>query len=87
MKGYVYILRDRGGKFYIGSTTDVSRRIKQHNNQHTQTTRNMDNPELVLIQPYESLEMARRIEKKIKYLKRKDYIEKMVSSGYIKLKA
>jgi hypothetical protein len=47
----------------------------------------MDNPELVLIQPYESLEMARRIEKKIKYLKRKDYIEKMVSSGYIKLKA
>ncbi len=40
---------------------------------------------LVLKQNYSSLETARKIERKIKKLKRKDYIEKMVKEGYIGL--
>ena len=84
-KGYVYILKDRNRKFYVGSTDDLGRRFKQHKNGHTQTTRNMNDLEIVLKQEYESLKLARKIELKIKKLKRKDYIEKMINDGYIRI--
>lgn len=84
-KGYVYILKDKDGKFYVGSTDNLERRLKQHKNGHTQTTRNMDNFEIVLKQEYDSLNLARKIELKIKKLKRKDYVEKMVNEGYIRI--
>lgn len=45
----------------------------------------MINPVLVLSQEYKSLKMAREIEKRIKKLKRKDYIEKMIADGFIKI--
>ncbi len=85
MKGFVYILKDEKGKFYVGSTTDIKRRLQQHGNAHTQTTRRMQNPQIVLMQKYDTLKIARVIERKIKNLKRKNYIEKMVNDGYIKL--
>ena len=86
MKAFVYILKDEKGRFYIGSTNDLERRMIQHKIGHTQTTRNMNNPSLVLSQEYETLQIARIVEKKIKKLKRKDYIEKMIFDGYIKIK-
>ena len=85
MKGFVYLLKDQNGRFYIGSTVDVARRLAQHKNGHTQTTRNMVNPVLVLAQEYESLEVAKKVEKKIKKLKRKDYLERMVQDGKINI--
>jgi len=85
MKGYVYILKDDKGKFYIGSTDDIGRRLYQHSRNHTHTTHRMKEPKLVLSQEYENLWTARKIERKIKKLKRKDYVEKMVSDGYIKI--
>ncbi len=86
MKAFVYILKDEKGKFYVGSTSDLIRRLKQHEKKHTQTTRNMDKPKMVFSQEYPSLDIARKIERKIKLLKRKDYIEKMIINGYIKIK-
>ncbi len=85
MNGFVYILRDDNHRFYIGSTSDIKRRVKAHNNGHTQTTRNMTNPTLVLVQEYATLNDARNIERRIKKLKRKDYIENMIKVGYIKM--
>lgn len=86
MKGYLYILQDKKMKFYIGSTSDINRRIKQHNAGHTQTTRNMEMPKLVLLQEYQTISEARKIEQKIKNLKRKDYIQKMIDEQFIKIK-
>ena len=85
MSGFVYILKDEKGKFYIGSTIDIKRRIKAHQNGHTQTTHRMVNPILVFTQKYDTLGQARGIERKLKKLKRKDYIEKIVKEGYIKV--
>ncbi len=84
-QAYVYILKSNSGKFYIGSTDNLERRLHQHSTGHTQTTRNMESFTLVFKQSYTSLEVARKIERKIKKLKRKDYIEKMIKEGYIKL--
>lgn len=85
MKACVYILQDENGKFYVGSTIDVEKRLKQHFAGHTQTTRNMKNPKLVMKQEVDSLIIARKIETRLKKLKRKDYIEKIVVDGYIKI--
>ena len=86
MPAYLYILKDCKNKFYIGSTIDLRRRLVQHKNGHTQTTRNMEEPKLVLNQKYRSLGEARFVERKLKKLKRKDYIEKMIHDGYIRIK-
>ncbi len=86
MEGFVYILEDDQGKFYIGSTTDIERRFAQHTSGHTQTTRRMGRLTLRLVQKYDTLEQARSVEKSIKKLKRKDYIKKMVDEQYIKIK-
>ena len=86
MSAFVYILKDENNKFYIGSTDNLKRRIRQHYSGHTQTTDRMKNFVLVLSQKYKNLKMAREIEKRIKKLKRKDYIEKMVEDGHIKIR-
>ena len=85
MKGIVYILKDTNGKFYVGSTENIERRLKQHSLGYTQTTHNMKSPELIFCQKYNSLETARQVERKIKNLKRKDYVEKIIKDRYIKL--
>ncbi|TSC54684.1 MAG: Uncharacterized protein LiPW30_150 [Parcubacteria group bacterium LiPW_30] len=59
--------------------------MRQHSLGHTQTTRKMKSPALVFVQEYETLQIARRVESKIKKLKRKDYVEKMVRDGYLKI--
>ncbi|MBI4155883.1 MAG: GIY-YIG nuclease family protein [Candidatus Zambryskibacteria bacterium] len=45
--GYVYILKNSKGNFYIGSTPDLSRRIKQHLSGHTHSTHRMQDLNLV----------------------------------------
>lgn len=86
IKGYVYILRDSKNTFYVGSTLNLENRLKAHLSGSTRTTKKMSYPKLVLSQEYESIMIARKIERRIKNLKRKDYLEKMVEDGYIKLK-
>ena len=85
MEGIVYFLKDEKGKFYVGSTDDLERRLYQHKIGHTQTTRRMFAPRLVFSQKYDNLEQARKIELRIKSFKRKDYIEKIIEDGYIKI--
>jgi predicted GIY-YIG superfamily endonuclease len=60
--------------------------MKQHASGHTQTTRNMQSPKLIFSQEYGSLDEARKIEKKLKSFKRKDYIDTIIADGYIKIK-
>ena len=45
----------------------------------------MENPKIVLSQEYATLEEAWKVERRIKKLKRKDYIDKMVADGYVKI--
>lgn len=85
MKGYVYILEDDNNRYYIGSSTKPIDRYKRHLSGFVFTTHRMKNPKLVFTQEYDSIEKAIKIERRLKRLKRKDYIEKIIKDGYIKM--
>lgn len=87
MASHIYILRDEKGLLYIGSTNDLERRMKQHLSGHTKTTNRMVSPRLVFSQECTTLTEARSLELKLKRMKRKDYIEKIIADGYIRLSA
>jgi len=59
--------------------------ILQHQAHHTQTTDRMGNIHLVFSQEYNTLEEAKFIERRLKKLKRKDYLQKIIDDGYIKI--
>ncbi len=81
----VYILEFETRKFYIGSTDNLERRLKQHNVGHTDSTKRLGKGKLVFKQNYPTLQAARSIEYKLRKLKRADYIAKIVQDGYIKM--
>ena len=83
---WVYILKTKSGKYYVGSTDSLDRRLQQHLVGHTPTTKRLVFESLALAQEYETLKEARLVELRIKKLKRKDYIEKMIKDGYIGIK-
>jgi len=86
MNGYVYILRSlKNYRFYIGSTVNVDSRLKMHNKGFVLSTRNSRPYKIELIQKYSTITKAKQIEYKIKKLKRRDYIEKIVRDGYIRM--
>lgn len=81
----IYILQsDKNGKYYIGSTTDLKRRIRQHQLGHTHTTKRLGKLKLVFSQDVKSLKIAREAERRIKNWKRRDFIDKIVKEGKIK---
>lgn len=83
---FVYILQNDKGNFYIGSTLKIKDRLKHHFGGYTPSTSKMGRLSLVLKQEYKTLSEARMIEKKLKKLKRHDYIERIVKDGFIKMR-
>lgn len=85
-RGFVYILKSlKNGKFYIGSTGGISKRIKQHQRGHVKATCNILPIKLEFFQEYESVNLARKVEYRLKKLKRKDYIVRIIESRKIKM--
>lgn len=65
MEFFVYIIRSSGTKkYYTGITSDIKRRLKQHNQKlsNTHTTKNLTDFELVFCQIVESRLEARKLE-------------------------
>ena len=76
---WVYILRNAStNRFYVGSTIDLRRRLKQHKSGNTRTTRVLGTKELVYTEEYATETEARNREKQIKSYKSKVYIEKLI---------
>ena len=83
---WVYILRTKSNKYYIGSTTDIQSRLVHHEKGFTPSTKSLGFEECVFKQEYKTLSEARIIERKIKNLKRRDYVEKIIKDGYIRIR-
>ena len=84
---FVYILKGRNSRFYIGSTNNLERKIREHQLGKSKYTSENLPVELVFKQEYNNLSNARKIEYKLKRLKRRDIIEKIIKEGKIKLGA
>lgn len=83
---HIYILKSlRDGRYYIGSTNDLKIRMEHHFGGHTPTTKRFGKLELVLTQEYNTLKEARSVERKLKKLKRHDYIEKIIEDKIINI--
>ncbi len=77
---FLYILSNPiTDRFYIGSTNDLARRIRQHRMGHTRTTKILEIFELVYKEEYNTLGEARLREKKLKSYKSKKYIKWLIS--------
>lgn len=85
---FVYILKsERDGRYYVGSTTDINRRFKQHQENSHSTSKRMGPFRLEFYQEYPSLNIARSIENRIKRFKRRDFIEKIIRNQKISIRA
>jgi putative endonuclease len=87
MGSYLYILRSKtNARFYIGSTTDLNRRLEEHNLGKTKYTKATGPYELVFKQEYPFLIQARKAEMWLKSMKSRTLLEKIVSFGVMKKK-
>ena len=76
----VYILKNSNtGKYYIGSTNDIVRRLSEHNRRRTKSIRWQKGIwEVVYREEYESLIEARRRERQIKAYKGGNGFKKLI---------
>lgn len=63
---YVYILKDKNDRLYTGYTSNLKRRIYEHDNQKVYTTKRMHEPKLFYFEAYSNENIAKIRERKIK---------------------
>jgi putative endonuclease len=79
---YVYILRSmQDGRFYIGSTQDVTARLARPNSGGSRYTKNKGPWELLYTEQFNSRALAMQREKRIKGWKNKKCIEQLIASA------
>jgi putative endonuclease len=81
----VYILYSASiDRYYVGSTTDLARRLKDHLRGNTQSTRRGKPWTCVFSQEIPDISGARSLERKLKSYKSRNILEKIIRSGFIK---
>ncbi|MBI5044453.1 MAG: GIY-YIG nuclease family protein [Candidatus Levybacteria bacterium] len=82
---FVYILQSlTNSRYYIGSTTNLSRRLNEHNSGKSGYT-NVTKPfKIVFSQKFSSLTQARQMEKKLKSFKSREIIVQIIKDQKIK---
>lgn len=82
---YVYILQSKiNGRYYIGSTNDLVRRLGEHNSGQTKSLKNLLPMKLVFSKVYEEIGAARKMELHLKKLKSRVILEKIIKEKDIK---
>ena len=78
---YVYILQSsKNGKYYIGSTDNLKRRTKEHNDGNGGLFTKINKPwKLVFYKEFEYIKQAREEEKKIKSYKSGNAFKKIIN--------
>ncbi|MCK9466987.1 MAG: GIY-YIG nuclease family protein [Candidatus Absconditabacterales bacterium] len=80
-KGYVYILKMRNGRYYIGSSIDVDRRFDEHCRGLCKSTRN-NRPLLLLYKKeFENYNLALKTELYLKKQKSKKTVDNFIAAG------
>jgi len=78
---WLYILANKvTDRYYVGSTDNLDRRLKQHKAGKVRTTKILGPMEIVYTEEYNSLLEARQREKKLKSYKSKKYLKWLISN-------
>ena len=84
---YVYILQSqKSGRYYIGSTNNVERRLLEHNSGQTRSLLNHRPLIVVFRKGYLTNLEARRCELRLKKLKSRVILDRIVKEGVLYLK-
>lgn len=84
----IYIIESASsGKYYIGCTNDINRRLNEHNKGLSRYTRNKGPWVLKYKEEYNTLSEARKREKQIKSWKKRKFIEKLFINRSVRLVA
>ena len=79
---YVYILKnEETNRYYIGSTNDLDRRLKEHKSGRTRTTRILKTFTVVYTEEFKTELEARLREKKLKSYKSRKYLEYLIEKS------
>ena len=82
-QGFVYLLRSLAdGKFYLGWTTDVQRRLQEHNEGKSFYTNSRGPWELMYYETYANTELAKLRERKLKHNPRMMFLFKKRALNY-----
>ncbi|MDE2038113.1 MAG: GIY-YIG nuclease family protein [Patescibacteria group bacterium] len=77
---YVYILQSlKTGRYYIGSTNDVRRRLGEHNSGSTPSLKHQRPLALVFRKGYSVASEAKAVERKLKRYKSRSILERIIS--------
>lgn len=77
----MYILKNEiTSRYYIGSTSDIKRRLIQHQKGYTRTTKILGTTTLVYVEDFDTEVKARERERKLKSYKNKKYIEWLITT-------
>ena len=83
---FLYILRsERNGRYYVGSTNNLERRLVEHNAGKTKSLRYLRPFSIVFKKEFVELQEARRVEQKLKKMKSRDIIERIIKDQEMKL--
>ncbi|MEO1032823.1 MAG: GIY-YIG nuclease family protein [Bacteroidota bacterium] len=64
---FVYVLiSEKDGRFYVGMTSDIEKRIKEHNSGRTRSTKGYRPWKLFFFEEFDNREEARKREKYLK---------------------
>ena len=79
---YFYVLQSEStGRFYTGHTENLSKRILEHNNKRTPSTRNRGPWVLFHSEEYPTRSDAMRREREVKSMKSRGYIEALARAS------
>ena len=82
MPFYLYVLRSIStGRFYIGHTENLARRLAEHNSQRVSSTRNRGPWELVYSEEFATRSQASRRERAVKKMKSHAWIEQVARAS------
>lgn len=83
---FVYILHSvKVDRYYIGSTLDVERRKREHDDGFVNATKYLRPLELVFSQKYDTVLQARKVECKLKRMKSRVILERIIKDKKILL--
>ncbi|HOK56386.1 MAG TPA: GIY-YIG nuclease family protein [bacterium] len=77
---WVYVLKNKEGRIYIGQTEDIEKRLEYHNRGWSRYTKGKGEWEIVLKECYNSRKEAIKREKELKTGKGREYIKEKIKN-------